>query len=116
MWLVDKTAVTHGTLTAADGSYRFGGLPVGVASLRAQDSAGQGLAVLSATLSGPDGYDNPLPELILDTAPPRIEMAFPEPGSDGISRSSSVEITFSELLDPTVLPALAPAMFSITSS
>jgi hypothetical protein len=91
-------------LTGADGGYRFDVLPTGGYTLSAQDLNGERFGSLAGTLVGPDGFDNPIPDLVLDASPPRIVSIVPPPGLEGVSRTAPVEIVFSEPLDPAVLP------------
>ncbi len=91
-------------LTDDAGAYRFDVLPTGGYRVSAQSSNGDQLASTSGTLVGPDGFDNPIPALLLDASPPRIVSIVPPPGLEGVSRTAAVEIVFSEPLLATVLP------------
>ena len=53
---------------------------------------------------GPDGNENLLSPVVLDAAPPRIVSITPAPGTEGVSRTATVEIVFSEPLLGAVLP------------
>ena len=100
----DSKGETQTILTDADGAYRFDVLPTGGYRLDAQDTNGDQRAGAQGTLVGPDGFDNPLPPLLLDAAPPRIVSIVPPPGLEGVSRTATVEVVFSEPLLSTVLP------------
>jgi hypothetical protein len=95
---------TVAAITGEDGSYRFDGLRLGSYTLRAQDAAGDQLRTASVTLAGADGSVQALPDLILDASPPRILQITPAPGATGVSRTTTVEIQFSEPLLSAVLP------------
>ena len=94
--------------TGADGGYRFAVLRTGAYTISATDAAGAALATGGGTLAGPDGNDNALPPLVLDASRPVIVSIVPPPGSVAISRNAPVEITFSEPLLASVLPAGGP--------
>jgi|GEM_PF-5747628 len=100
----DSQGDVQTVLTDADGAYRFDVLPTGGYHLSARDNNGDQQAGATGNLVGPDGYDNPLPALLLDAAPPRIVSIVPPPGLEGVSRTAPVEIVFSEPLLSNVLP------------
>jgi hypothetical protein len=100
----DAKNQTQLVLTDEAGGYRFDVLPTGAFTLAVRTDNGEQTARLSGTLVGPDGFDNPLPAVILDAAPPRILSLVPPTGMEGVSRSATVEILFSELLDAAVTP------------
>ncbi len=106
--LVDSAGDLQVVTTGADGTFRFAALPTGACALTAQDLTGQQFVSLQTSLSGPNGHDNPLPDLVLDASPPRILEILPAPGTDEVSRTATVQITFSERLHPSVLPAGGP--------
>ncbi|MFI5167823.1 MAG: Ig-like domain-containing protein, partial [Thermoanaerobaculales bacterium] len=91
-------------VTGPDGIYHFDGLSTGAASIDAHDATEIAVAQTSMVLVGPDGNDNQAPPLLLDGSPPKVVSIRPAPGTDKVSRTATVEIVFSELLDPTVLP------------
>ncbi|HSL84805.1 MAG TPA: Ig-like domain-containing protein, partial [Thermoanaerobaculia bacterium] len=100
----DSKNETQVILTGADGTYRFDVLPTGGYTVNARDDNGDQLGTASGVLVGPDGFDNPIPGILLDASPPRIVSIVPPPGLEGVSRTATVEIVFSEPLAATVLP------------
>ena len=92
------------TVTDEQGRYSFDGLLEGAYNLDARSDDGSRFAASSGVLIGPDGYLNEIPPLTLDGSTPRILSIAPAPGAERVSRSASVEILFSESLDPDRLP------------
>ncbi len=104
-------------ITGPDGRYRFDALRTGGYTVRAQDNNGDQFAQISGSLSGPDGFLNSIPPLILDASPPRILSITPPAGSEGVSRRAQVEIVFSERLGAAYLPTgNDPNYFRLRSS
>ncbi|HKV08514.1 MAG TPA: carboxypeptidase regulatory-like domain-containing protein, partial [Thermoanaerobaculia bacterium] len=102
--LRDSKGKTQLVLTDERGTYRFGGLPTGGYQVSARNNNGDQVASVSGTLVGPDGNDNAIPALVLDSAPPRLLTIAPPPGFEGVSRTAAVELVFSEPLLAAVLP------------
>jgi hypothetical protein len=100
----DSKGKTQVVVTGEDGGYRFEVLPTGGYVLTARDDNGDQLGTVSGTLVGPDGLDNEIPGVVLDASPPRIVSIVPPPGLEGVSRTATVEIVFSEPLAGAVLP------------
>ncbi|MEO1086182.1 MAG: Ig-like domain-containing protein, partial [Acidobacteriota bacterium] len=96
---------TYVVFTDENGYYEFPVLPVGGYGLSAQDNNGTQRNSVGGSLSGPNGNANRIPDLILDGSPPRILNISPPPGLEGVSRTSAVEILFSEPLRSNVLPS-----------
>ena len=104
-------------VTGPDGRYRFDALQTGGYTVRAQDNNGDQYAQISGSLTGPDGFINSIPPMILDASPPRILSITPPAGSEGVSRRAQVEIVFSERLAGSVLPSgNNPYYFRLRSS
>lgn len=104
----DSRNVTQILITGEDGRYRLDGLATGAFILDAQDNNGTETGRLTGTLVGPDGNINELPALVLDASPPRLLTISPPPGYEGVSRTATVEIVFSEPLANTVVPTGQP--------
>jgi hypothetical protein len=100
----DSRGVTQILVTGEDGRYRLDALATGSFTLDAQDNNGTQIGRLTGTLVGPDGNVNELAALVLDASPPRILSISPPPGYDGVSRTATVEIVFSEPLANAVVP------------
>ena len=101
--LKDSSGDTLVRLTDEFGRYRFDALQVGTYTVEAQDNNGDQFTKAGGSLSGPDGFLNSIPPLILDASPPRIVSLTPPAGFEGVSRRAQVEIIFSEPLDPARL-------------
>ncbi len=113
----DASGQPQVTTTDSTGAYRFAVLRTGNYAISATDASGQALASGGGALPGPNGTDFALPPLVLDSSPPTIVSIVPPPGSVGVSRNAPVEITFSELLLPAVLPSGgASAYFRLKSA
>ena len=101
--LRDSSGDTLVRLTDAFGRYRFDALQVGNYTVAAQDNNGDQFTSSGGSLTGPDGFLNSIPPLVLDASPPRILSLTPPAGFEGVSRRAQVEIIFSEPLDPSRL-------------
>jgi len=106
--LTDASGGVQIITTGEDGSYHFSALPIGTCTVTAQDTSGEQYASMSSALIGPNGFDNPLPDLVLDASPPRLLDILPAPGATDVSRTAAVQITFSERLLAAVLPTGGP--------
>lgn len=114
--LHDAQGQSHVAIAGDDGVYRFSGLPLGTYSLEICDYTCEALARVAGALSGPHGTDQELPSVVLDAVPPQVLAINPAPGLEGVSRVAAVEIVFSELLEPSILPGgSASGLFSVTS-
>ena len=102
--LHDSHGATQLVLTDEAGAYRFDVLPTGSYAVDVRNDNGDQVASVAGSLVGPDGNDNEIPGLILDASPPRILSIVPPPGLEGVSRTATVEIVFSEPLSAAVLP------------
>lgn len=114
--LHDAQGQSHVAIAGDDGVYHFSGLPLGTYSLEICDYTCEAVARVAGVLSGPHGTDQELPAVVLDAVPPQVLAINPAPGLEGVSRVAAVEIVFSELLEPSVLPVgSASGLFSVTS-
>ncbi|MGV8042382.1 MAG: Ig-like domain-containing protein [Thermoanaerobaculaceae bacterium] len=112
--LRDANNVAHVAVAGADGVYRLSALPVGPYALEVCDSTCEARVTSNGVLGGPHGTDHELPAVVLDAVPPTIVSITPPPGLEGVSRTAPVEIVFSELLDPAVLPVQgSSSLFSV---
>ncbi|MEM8931210.1 MAG: Ig-like domain-containing protein, partial [Acidobacteriota bacterium] len=102
--LRDSQNDQHLVFTDDDGFYRFPVLPTGGYALTAQDNNGTQKITFGGSLSGPNGNENVIPDLILDASPPRVVSITPPPGIEGVSRLAPVEIVFTEPLATNILP------------
>lgn len=107
--ITDSRGERQAIVTGADGGYRFNVLPTGPFTVTAWSASGQAWRSITGTLHGPDGFDNEIPPLILDAAPPRVVSLTPPPGMEEVSRTAVVEIVFSEPLFPGIAPDGQPS-------
>ena len=115
--LHDANGISHVAIAGDDGVYHFSGLPLGTYSLEICDYTCEAVANLTGVLTGPHGTDQELPAVVLDAVPPQVVAINPAPGLEGVSRAAAVEIVFSELLNPAILPVgSAGGLFSIASA
>lgn len=80
--------------TDADGHFAFDGISLGAYTVALEDPIGGGLARRTGTLATLTPLD--LGNLELDTAPPGVAETTPGSGAIGVSRTPTIDITFSE--------------------
>ncbi|MCU1382351.1 MAG: LamG domain protein jellyroll fold domain protein [Acidobacteria bacterium] len=82
--------------SGADGRFAFAATPLGAYALTLQDPIGEGIVSRTGTISGA----TVLADAVLDTAPPAVIGVSPAPAAVGVARAATVQITFSEPIDP----------------
>ena len=87
-------------MTAIDGTFRFGGIPLGAVSFEAYLDVVGGVARTSGVL-GVNGGTLDFGTLVLDEDVPRVLSVSPADGALEVPTSTVVDILFSEPLDPT---------------
>jgi hypothetical protein len=102
--LVDKNGVRHVGFTDGAGVYVFEGLPKGAYTVSAASPDGSQIASHAGNLLDPNGNLNQIPALVLDGGPPKIVQMSPPSGASGVSKTTTVEIIFSEPLAAGFLP------------
>ena len=89
--------------TAADGRFRFDQIPLGNdLALSVHATQFDGIAFARLTLSV-NGQTNDVGDLTMDEAPPVLVSSTPASGSASVSVTTSIELLFSEALDPASL-------------
>lgn len=82
--------------SGADGRFVFAATPLGAYALTLQDPIGTGIVSRTGTITGA----TTLPDVVLDVAAPAVVSVSPAPSATGVSRTASVQIVFSEAIDP----------------
>jgi hypothetical protein len=90
--------------TAADGSFHFPDLSLGMYHLSVSDPSGDGLAVASAELIA-EGQVIGLGDLTLDDAPPAVVSIVPADGVSLVPVTQAIVIKFTEPVDPATVTA-----------
>jgi len=85
-------------LTAADGTFRVEGIPLGEFSVRAEDPASNGLVIASGTATF-NGEEIDLGDLVLDNAPIAVASITPD-GSVPVPPDTSIAIRFTDPVAP----------------
>ncbi|MGH9459813.1 MAG: carboxypeptidase regulatory-like domain-containing protein, partial [Vicinamibacteria bacterium] len=85
-------------LTAADGTFRIEGIPLGAFSVRAEDPASNGLAIASGT-AAMNGEEIDLGDLVLDNSPIAVASTSPD-GSVPVPPDAPITIRFTDPVAP----------------
>ncbi len=97
-----QTSLRSGVLqvmTGVDGTFEFGGIPLGSFSLSAFEVVSSGVQSATGTVIA-DGQRIDLGDLVLDNTGPAILQASPPDRSGGVEPQTPIVISFSEPIDP----------------